>query len=39
MAADRDPAQQSRRQPEDPARPLLKVAAENPEAVAEALSA
>ena len=31
--------EQGRRQPEGPARALLKVAAENPEAVAEALSA
>ena len=31
--------EQGRRRPEGPARALLKVAAENPEAVAEALSA
>lgn len=31
--------EQGRRQPDGPARALLKVAAENPEAVAEALSA
>jgi putative transcriptional regulator len=31
--------EQGRRQPEGPARALLKVAAENPEAVVEALSA
>jgi putative transcriptional regulator len=31
--------EQGRRQPEGPARALLKIAAENPEAVAEALSA
>jgi len=31
--------EQGRRQPEGPARALLKVAAENPEVVAEALSA
>lgn len=31
--------EQGRRQPEGPARALLKVAAENPDAVAEALSA
>ena len=31
--------EQGRRQPDGPARALLKIAAENPEAVAEALSA